>query len=180
MQYRRITAPGGTFFFTLVTYERRSIFSDDGAVEQLRQAFRYVLLKHPFTIQAAVVLPDHLHMLWRLPPGDSDYSLRWRLIKSHFAHRWEEGKDTPTTGSRRLKGERAVWQRRFWEHLIRDDRDLQRHVDYIHYNPVKHGLVRAPVEWKYSSFHDYVKQGLYPRDWGQGEALVIELGEDIE
>ena len=104
MKYRRITAPGGTFFFTLVNYERRSIFADEGAVEQLRQAFRYVLLKHPFTIQAAVVLPDHLHMLWRLPPGDSDYSLRWRLIKSHFAHRWEEGKPIPSHRITEIEG----------------------------------------------------------------------------
>ena len=105
MKYRRINAPGGTFFFTLVTFERINIFADEGAVEQLRQAFRYVLSRHPFTIEAAVVLPDHLHMLWRLPPGDSDTSSRWRLIKSHFAHHWEESNDIPTSESRKLKGE---------------------------------------------------------------------------
>lgn len=174
MKYRRINAPGGTFFFTQVTFERRRIFADEGAVEQLRQAFRYVMLRHPFTIEAAVVLPNHLHMIWRLPPSDSDYSSRWRLIKGHITYHRKDGGDMPATESRRLKGERAVWQRRFWEHLIRDERDWQRHVEYIHYNPVKHGLVQAPVEWKYSSFHNHVKQGLYPADWGAGEALEID------
>jgi putative transposase len=180
MKYRRMNAPGGTFFFTLVTFKRMDIFAEEGAVEQLRQAFRYVMLRHPFTIEAAVVLPDHLHMLWHLPPGDSDYSSRWRLIKSHFTHRWEGGKYISSNESRESKGEQAVWQRRFWEHLIWDDRDWQRHVDYIHYNPVKHGLVRAPGDWKFSSFHDYVKQGLYPPEWGAGEALEIGLGAGIE
>jgi len=175
MQYRRITAPGGTFFFTLVTFERRKIFVDDLAVDLLRQAFRSVLMKHPFKIEAAVVLPDHLHMLWSLPEGDSDYSTRWRLIKSTFTHHWGSAKDIPNTASRQIKGEQAVWQRRFWEHLIRDDLDWQRHVEYIHYNPVKHGLVRAPVEWRHSSFHTFVKQALYSPDWGAGEVPKIDL-----
>jgi putative transposase len=176
MQYRRIYAPGGTFFFTLVTYERKQIFRQEPAVNLLRNAFRYIMQKHPFTIEAAVVLPDHLHMIWRLPENDSDYPTRWRLIKSHFTHHWEDGRNIPTTASRQSKGERAVWQRRYWEHLIRDDQDWQQHVDYIHYNPVKHGLVCAPVEWKYSSFHTFVKQGLYSPDWGSGEMMKIDLG----
>jgi putative transposase len=180
MKYRRINAPGGTFFFTLVTFERRSIFTDEGAVEQLRQAFRYVMGRHPFTIEAAVILPDHLHMLWQLPQGDGDYSSRWRLIKSHFTHHWEDGNDIPISGSRRLKEEGVVWQRRFWEHLIRDDEDWRRHVHYIHYNPVKHGLVQAPIEWKYTSFHDYLKQGLYPPDWGAEESLRVDLRMGME
>lgn len=176
MQYRRINAPGGTFFFTLVTYQRKPIFGEEHAVNLLRNAFRFVLLKHLFTIEAAVVLPDHLHMIWRLPENDGDYPTRWRLIKSHFTRHWVEGKDILTTASRQSKGERAVWQRRYWEHLIRDDRDWQQHVEYIYYNPVKHGLVRAPVEWKHSSFHSFVKQGLYPPDWGSGDMMNIDLG----
>jgi len=176
MQYRRINAPGGTFFFTLVTYQRKPIFDEEHAINLLRNAFRSVLLKHPFTIEAAVVLPDHLHMIWRLPENDSDYPTRWRLIKSHFTRHRVEGKNIPTTASRQSKGERAVWQRRYWEHLIRDDRDWQQHVEYVHYNPVKHGSGHAPVEWKYSSFHIFIKQGLYPPDWGSGEMMMIDLG----
>jgi putative transposase len=176
MQYRRIHAPGGTFFFTLVTYECRQVFGEEQTVILLRNAFRSVLQKHPFTIEAAVVLPDHQHMIWRLPENDGDYATRWRLIKSHFTHHWEGNRDIPTSTSRQLKGERAVWQRRYWEHLIRDDRDWQQHVEYIHYNPVKHGLARAPVEWKYSSFHTFVKQGLYSPDWGSGEMIKFDLG----
>jgi putative transposase len=160
MQYRRITAPGGTFFFTLVTFGRRRIFTDEQAVALLREAFRSVQLNHPFKIEAAVILPDHLHMLWRLPEGDSDYPTRWRLIKSQFTHQWGGTKDIPNTTSRQLKGEQAVWQR---------------HVEYIHYNPVKHGLVGSPVEWRYSSFHTFVKQGIYSPDWGAGEAPKTDL-----
>ena len=178
MQYRRITAPGGTFFFTLVTFKRRMIFADEQAVALLREAFHSVQLNHPFKIEAAVILPDHLHMLWHLPEGDSDYSTRWRLIKSHFTHQWGGTKDIPNTPSRQLKGEQAVWQRRYWEHLIRDEADWLRHVEYIHYNPVKHGLVGSPVEWRYSSFHTFVKQGVYSPDWGAGEApkIYMEVG----
>jgi putative transposase len=176
MRYRRITAPGGTYFFTLVTFQRSPIFDEEHAINLLVEAFRSVLHKHPFTIEAAVVLPDHLHMIWRLPENDSDYPTRLRLIKSHFTRHWEECQEIPTTASRQLKGEQAVWQRRYWEHLIRDDRDWQRHLEYIHYNPVKHRLVCAPVEWKYSSFHSFVKQGLYQSDWGSGDMMKIELG----
>jgi putative transposase len=149
-------------------------------VALLRQAFLDVLARHPFKIEAVVVLPDHLHMLWRLPQGDRDYSTRWRLAKSYFTHHWDGARGTPNISSRQSKGEQAVWQRRFWEHLIRDDEDWQRHVDYIHYNPVKHGLVRIPLEWKYSSIHTYVSQGLYAADWGASEALNIDLGMGVE
>jgi putative transposase len=135
-----------------------------------------VLQKHHFTIEAAVVLPDHLHMIWRLPEHDGDYATCWRLIKSHFTHHWGDDREIPTSASRQLKGEQAVWQRRYWEHLIRDDWDWQQHVEYIHNNPVKHGLVRAPVEWKYSSFRIFVKQGLYLPDWGSEEKMKIDLG----
>ena len=113
MQYRRIIAPAGTFFFTLVTFERRKIFVDDLAVDLLRKAFRSILLKHPFKIEAAVVLPDHLHMLWCLPQNDREYSTRWRLIKSYFTHHWGGANDIPNIASRQQKGEQAFWQRRF-------------------------------------------------------------------
>jgi putative transposase len=117
-------------------------------------------------------------MIWSLPESDSDYPTRWRLIKSHFTRHWDGVRGISIPDSRQRKGERAVWQRRYWEHLIRDDVDLKRHVEYIHYNPVKHGLVRAPVEWKHSSFHTFVKEGLYTSDWGAEEgfemALIVE------
>jgi putative transposase len=176
MDYRRTFVPGGTFFFTVVTFARRKIFTDDPVVALLRQAFRVVQARYPFTIEAAVILPDHFHMILRLPEDESDYPIRLRLIKSHFTRYWEGKTVIPAGSSRQLKGEQAVWQRRYWEHWIRDEADLRRHVEYIHYNPVKHGLVRSPVEWRYSSFHRYVKDGLYTADWGDGESF--EMGFD--
>jgi len=173
MQYRRVFVPGGTYFFTLVAFSRRKIFTQDNVVAMLRQAFQIVQVKHPFKIEAAVILPEHLHMIFSLPECDGDYPTRWRLIKTYFTQHWEGANDIPATASRQLKGERAVWQRRYWEHLIRDGEDWKRHVEYIHYNPVKHGLVRAPVEWKYSSFHTFVKQGLYSADWGAEEDFEV-------
>ena len=166
MQYRRTFAPGGAFFFTVVTFERKKILAQEPALLILRQAFRSVMIRHPFKIEAAVVLPDHLHMIWRLPKDDGDYPTRWRLIKSYFTRHWEGREDIPTTVSRKNKGERSVWQRRYWEHMIRDEVDWKRHVEYIHYNPVKHGLARSPGEWRYSSFGRFVKLGLYAEDWG--------------
>ena len=183
MKYRRSRAPGSTFFFTVVTYIRREIFTDEQTVALLRQAIKAVQLRHPFKVEAAVILPDHLHMLWRLPDEDGDYATRWRLIKSYFTRRWPGAIDYPATPSRQSKGERTVWQRRYWEHLIRDEADWRRHVDYIHDNPVKHGLVDAPRAWQYSSFHSYVSQGYFPRvgellrglmmgsRWGRSELL---------
>jgi putative transposase len=185
MDYRRTFVPGGTYFFTIVTYQRRKIFTEECVVALLRQALRAVQVRNPFQVEAAVILPDHFHMIWRLPENDSDFPTRpvrlrsgmfqWRLIKSHFTHHWEVATDIPASSSRRIKGERAVWQRRYWEHLIRDEDDMRRHVEYIHYNPVKHRLVQAPVEWKYSSFHTYVKEGLYTVDWGNEASFEIVL-----
>jgi putative transposase len=166
MRYRRAILPGGTCFFTLVTFQRRPIFASPQAVELLRYAFGYVLARMPFTIVASVVLPDHLHCIWTLPPDDSNYSTRWRMIKGHFTRHWQKGEKESQNASRRMKGEADVWQRRFWEHLIRDEVDLNRHIEYIHYNPVKHGLVRSPAEWEYSSFMRFVREGNYPIDWG--------------
>ena len=178
MKYRRLKVPGCTYFFTVVSFDRRKIFADEQSVALLRQAIEAVQTRNPFKVEAAVILPDHMHMLWRLPDGDADFSTRWRLIKSYFTRRWKGAKDNPTTISRQGKGERAVWQRRYWEHLIRDEVDWQRHVDYIHYNPVKHGLAQAPSAWRYSSIHAFVKQGYYSLDWGAGER--IDVGNEVE
>jgi putative transposase len=174
MQYRRSQAEGGTFFFTVACYRRQKIFAIPQNVELLRSAFRGVISTHPFSIDAVVVLPDHLHCVWKLPKGDSDFAMRWRLIKSAFSRRcsWEIPKEIEA--SRMKKGERMLWQRRYWEHTIRDDSDFMRHLEYIHYNPVKHGYVNAPQDWPYSSFHRYVREGVYDQSWGQ--ARVWNLG----
>lgn len=166
MQYRRVFRPGGTYFFTAVTFNRKHIFIDEGSVELLRQAFRYTMVNHPFSIYAAIIMPDHIHMVWTLPADSDDYPTRWRLIKSYFSKNYQPTTSDPVTDSRMLKGEKTIWQRRYWEHLIRDEEDLQRHVDYIHYNPVKHGLAKSPAVWKYSSIHSFIQSGIYPVDWG--------------
>lgn len=169
MKYHRAYVPGGTFFFTLVTYKRHPIFTAPHAIETLRNAFRYTMLRNPFIIVASVILPDHMHFIWTLPPENSDYSIRWRLIKSHFTRHWCPKDSISENVSRAGKGEKDVWQRRFWEHQMRDELDLIRHVEYIHYNPVKHGLVSSPGEWEYSSFKKFVREGQYPLDWGKSD-----------
>jgi len=158
--YRHVHVEGGCYFFTVVTATRRPILVDN--IPLLRNAIRRVLTRHIFTINALVILPDHLHCVWTLPDGDHDFSTRWRLIKSTFSRQLTEIRNE---GKRR--GERGIWQRRFWEHLIRDDEDFRSHVDYIHYNPVKHGYVERVVDWPYSSFHRFMKQGIYGEDWGE-------------
>jgi putative transposase len=178
MNYRRTFLPGGTFFFTLVTYQRRPIFSNPDAVDLLRDAFGYTMKRMPFTVVASVILPDHMHFIWTLPPESGDFSTRWRLIKSFFTRNWGGKESISEDASRVQKGEKDIWQRRFWEHQIRDELDLTRHVEYIHYNPVKHGFVSSSGEWEYSSFEKYVRDGTYPPDWGgndmawQGEQLM--------
>src|SRR5512146_1212838 len=159
MDYRRVYVPGGTYFFTIVTYERRPILWTPEAVEKLREAFRYTIERHPFTLVASVILPDHMHFIWTLPEESRDFSTRWRLIKSHFSRNWHSKGTISESESRQKKGEADVWQRRFWEHMIRDEVDLSNHVEYIHYNPVKHGLVSSPADWEYSSFRKYVRDG---------------------
>ncbi|MEA5619205.1 transposase [Cronbergia sp. UHCC 0137] len=177
MEYRRVKVEGGTFFFTQVTYNRRPFLCKPENIFLLRKVFRKVIQRHPFTVDAIVILPNHLHCIWTLPPGDDDFSRRWRLIKSNFTrlcHAQYKGKISP---SRQLKKEQAVWQRRFWEHQIRDEFDFQQHVDYIHYNPVRHGYVMAPKDWQYSSFHRYVTQSTYTIDWGVG--MKLEFPDDV-
>jgi putative transposase len=161
VRYRRNFVPGGTFFFTVTLADRRSsVLVEHIAV--LRAAFRVTRSERPFAIDAIVVLPDHLHTIITLPSYDSDFSGRWRRIKSYFTRRIA----TQDEKLRNQRGEYALWQRRFWEHTVRDEADFSRHVDYIHYNPVKHGLVSCARDWPYSSFHRYVRRGLLPHDWG--------------
>ena len=161
--YRRNLVAGGTYFFTLNLADRRFPLLTDN-IGLLRAAFRYTRHRHPFTIDAIVILPDHLHSLWTLPAGDSDFSTRWRLIKTTFSRGLRPGERVSASRSR--KCERGVWQRRFWEHTIRDSSDFARHVDYIHFNPVKHGYVKRVQDWPFSSFHHMVRLGCYPARMG--------------
>ena len=166
--YVRADIPGGTFFFTVALLERRRRLLVEN-IATLREAFRGVRHRYPFTIDAIVILPDHLHCVWTLPAGDADFSTRWRLIKAAFARGIAAGERL--SERRQRTGERGIWQRRFWEHAIRDAADLTRHVDYIHHNPVKHGHADHVVDWPYSSFHRYVERGVYPPDWAAGSAV---------
>jgi putative transposase len=165
--YRRHLVPGGCYFFTQVTYRRRHWLCEDLARLILREAITAVRKNHPFDIERWVLLPDHLHCLWRLPEGDSNYSTRWSLIKSRVTG-CVAGKvgGRTVTPSRSNRRERSVWQRRFYEHTIRDQEDFRHHSNHIHYNPVKHGLCQAPKDWPYSSFHRWVKEGRYEENWG--------------
>jgi len=167
MQYRRARQMGGTYFFTVVTYDRKPILTIPENIQRLREAFRHVMRKHPMDIEGIVILPDHLHCLWRLPERDNDFSIRWSKIKRYFSLSAAGVEQGQVSETRRRKREKAVWQRRFWEHLIRDEHDWRSHMDYIHYNPVKHGYVEAPGDWPYSSFSKSVKKGWYPQDWGR-------------
>lgn len=169
MTFRRDSTPGGTYFFTVVTGSRRPILA--ALVPELRQAIGEVRSSRPFSLLAWVVLPDHMHFLWRLPPGDADHSRRWGEIKRRVGRsvRTAHGFDNQMGDSARHRHESGLWQRRHWEHRIRDDTDLHRHIDYIHYNPVKHGLVERAVDWPHSSFHTFVQRGLLPAEWGVAE-----------
>ena len=152
--YRRVFVPGGEYFFTVNLLDRRqSVLTEN--IDALRAAYGYVQKHHPFETIAICILPDHLHCIWRLPPDDDDYPMRWRLLKSRFTKSLP-----PSVDSRvgRRKGERGIWQRRFWEHCIRDDEDLSQHIDYIHWNLVKHGLVEDPGDWPYSTYHEWKKE----------------------
>jgi putative transposase len=153
----------------VVTYRRKKILCVKENAALIKEAFNKVSLKRPFKTDAFVMLPDHLHCIWTLPDGDSDYSTRWSLIKEHFTKRCNIKFRIGQNDSMKRKGLQSVWQQRFWEHTIRDDRDFAAHTDYIHYNPVKHGLVRAPRDWGHSTFHRYVKEGIYDINWGETE-----------
>lgn len=163
-RYIRQRQPGGIYFFTVVTQARRPILATDGRVEILRSSFRWVKRRHPFEIDAIVILPDHIHCIWRLPNDDDNYPVRWSLIKRYFSRK--SNIHLPSSASNIAKRESGIWQRRYWEHLIRDERDWRDHMDYIHYNPVKHGLAKRVRDWPYSSFSKCVERGWYEDDWG--------------
>lgn len=172
--YRRAWVPGGTYFFTVNLLERDQRLLVDH-IGHLRVAFGEARAARPFDIIAAVVLPDHLHCIWCLPLGDADNATRWRHIKSAFS------RSLPVTEwrspRRRAKAERGIWQRRYWEHLIHDERDLAAHVDYVHFNPLKHGFVKRAVDWPHSTFHRYVSRGDLSPDWATGPGIAAEFGE---
>ncbi|MGE3972394.1 MAG: transposase [Porticoccaceae bacterium] len=173
VDYRRVRVAGGTYFFTLALHDRRAdtLVSH---IDALKAAVRETRTLRPFRIDAMVVLPDHLHAVWTLPAEDADYSARWRAIKALFVRNLRAA-GTPLTPN--TKGEYKVWQRRFWEHLIRDENDLQRHVDYVHINPVKHGLVTQAREWPWSSFHRFVREGVLTADWASAPETTGSFGE---
>jgi len=152
--FKRLYLDGGCYFFTLVTHQRRRWLATPEARHRLREAIAHVRKRYSLTMDAIVLLPDHLHCIWRLPRGDSDFSTRWRLIKHHVSR------------SQTLREHAPLWQPRFWEHAIRDEKDWRIHMDYIHFNPVKHGLVKSPGDWPYSSFNRAVEKGLYEPEWG--------------
>jgi putative transposase len=178
MQYRRAFIPGASFFFTLVTEQRRPLFASAAAVHTLRMAFTKVCKTRPFQIDAIAVLPDHLHCIWTLPPGDSDFATRWRLIKTGFTKHCDPMLRIASNHARLTKRQQALWQHRYWEHVLRNETDFAQHLEYIHFNPVKHRLVSSPIEWPYSSFHRYVSAGIYPADWGQGTINAEGVGHE--
>ena len=162
-RYRRAKVEGGTFFFTVTLADR----SDDALVryvDRLRSVYQSVQQRRPFQSIAICILPDHLHAIWSLPSDDADFSMRWNLIKSGFSRGLPAA--SRRSSSKVVRREKGIWQRRYWEHVIRDEADLARHVDYIHFNPVRHGLVSRVRDWPHSSFHQHVKRGLLPDDWG--------------
>jgi putative transposase len=165
MNYRRLRVGGGRYFFTVATQDRRPLLIEHH--DRLWRALSQVQADHPFTVDAYVVLPDHLHMIWTLPAGDADFSTRWMLIKRRFSQGVEGG---AVNASKKRKRERGIWQRRFWEHLIRDAVDLRRHLDFIHHDPVKHGCCAAPRDWRLSSFGSHVDRGVYQADWRLDDA----------
>ncbi len=162
--YRRNFQCGATYFFTVNLLQRKNNDLLVRHIDLLRQSVARVKRRYPFDILGFVVLPEHLHAIWQMPHNDSNYSLRWRLIKSHFSKSLP--KNEQLTISRQKRQERGIWQRRFWEHTIRDDKDLESHMDYLHYNPVKHGYVKSVADWEFSTFHYCVEKGIYRVDWG--------------
>lgn len=177
--YRRPQTPGATWFFTVNTYRRQPILTHPDVITALRAAMQNVRHQHPIKIDAMVILPDHLHIIWTLPPGDTNFAIRWSLIKRQVSQASRHLVGQTQSASRTKRREIDFWQRRYWEHQIRNDADFSRHVDYIHYNPVKHGHVERLMDWPYSTFHRYVRLGVYPADWAGGgvDALVDDLGE---
>ena len=171
--YRRSLQEGGTYFFTVALANRKSDLLIEH-IEHFKQAYRKVWQDYPFESLAICVLPDHIHSIWSLPTDDCNYSLRWQLIKRYFSRHFD---DKQTRSNSKMKHrEKGIWQRRFWEHTIRNEQDLQQHMDYVHFNPVKHGYVKRVCDWQYSSFHRFVRLGLLPENWGD----TVELQEQMQ
>ena len=164
-QYKRYYQSGGNYFFTLVTHQRKPILTIPDNIERLKIAIKKVKASRPFHLNAMVILPDHLHCLWKLPENDKDFSTRWRLIKRYFS--------MEIAAHINHRKEKEIWQRRFWEHAIRDEEDWQKHMNYIHYNPVKHGYIKSVKEWSHSTFYYWQQKGLYDDDWGLTEPELI-------
>ncbi|MGH8497702.1 MAG: REP-associated tyrosine transposase [Methylococcales bacterium] len=173
--YRRFYTPGATWFFTVNLAERRANRLLVENIDGLRTAFRSVKARKPYPMNAVVILPDHLHCIWTLPPDDADYSTRWNRLKGHFSSRIDPGERVSKSRSKRR--ERGLWQRRFWAHLITDQNDLNNHIDTIHWNPVKRGWVENAADWPYSSFHKFVGLGVYPAGWGHSGEFGFDAGE---
>ena len=170
--YIRNRTDGASYFFTLNLLNRQSDLLTRH-IEELRFAYRKTQHHMPFTLNAMVVLPDHLHLLLTLPDGDHDYAKRIKCLKGQFSR--QIPKTEFVNESRANKGERGIWQRRYWEHRIRDELDYQRHMDYIHYNPVKHGHALRASDWLYSTFHQYALQGIYPLDWANEDVARSDV-----
>ena len=173
--YRRAWHPVGTYFFTVNLLERTGNDLLVRHIDSLREAVRKVRAKYPFVIHAWVVLPEHLHCVIELPAGDSDFALRWRLIRTYFSKSLPKTERQSPTRTRR--GERGIWQRRYWEHLIRDERDFSAHMDYVHINPLKHGLVNRVIDWPFSTFRHLIKEGIYSEDWAGDEGKFPDYGD---
>ena len=174
-RYRRVKIEGGTFFFTVALADRENDLLVRH-IDRLRYAYQVMKQRLPLETVAICILPDHLHALWQLPDGDADFASRWRLVKSVFSRGLPAAKTR--SASKAAKREKGIWQRRYWEHAIRNDADFERHVDYIHYNPVKHALATRVADWPHSSFHRYVEQGILPVDWaGDTQKFSGSFGE---
>ena len=173
--YRRSNVAGGTYFITQVTYQREPWLCTKIVRNALREAIKKVQQKYYFLIDAFILLPEHFHCLWTLPPNNSDLSLRLRLIKSYVTKHYKKqlGINSPISQSRQKQGESNLWQRRFWEHLIVDEDDFANHCNYIHYNPVKHNLCSYPQQWEFSTISRFINQGIYPPNWGMNQAPKI-------
>ncbi|MBD3233374.1 MAG: transposase [candidate division Zixibacteria bacterium] len=179
--YRRVKESNTPYFFTLVTYDRAPLFAIETNIVKLKESFKKVNVKHPFTVEAIVILPDHIHTIWSLPEDDTDYPTRWRLIKQMFSRlmivEYPKLFDAFPGTSRANEQEKLIWQRRYWEHTIRDSEDFKRHLDYIHFNPVKHGYVDKPSKWRWSSFNKWLESGEYSQDWGTSRVFDIPGAE---
>jgi putative transposase len=176
--YRRYHGMSSCYFFTVVTHQRQMILTDELFRNTLRKAILKVRAQYPFKIDAWVLLPDHLHCIWTLPANDINSSVRWNWIKNfvsrHIANEYQ--RVDLLSDSRRHRGESTLWQRRFWEHAILSEADYFAHMDYVHINPLKHGLVTQLKDWPYSTFHRLVREGVYPPDWaGSGDDVLFDF-----